>query len=232
MAALKGIVFDKDGTLYDFNATWGTWAYGLLQEESAGDDVLLQALAAELRYDLEARRFEKDSVVIAGTADEVAALLLPYLNDVTPSALIARMNARAASAPQVEAVPLDGFLRGLGEKGLRLGVATNDSELPARAHLASSGVEGLFDFIAGYDSGFGAKPAPGQLLAFCEAVGLAPSECVMVGDSTHDLIAGEAAGMKRVAVLTGLAEADELRPFADVVLASIADLPVWLAEQN
>ena len=90
----------------------------------------------------------------------------------------------------------------------------------------------LFDFVAGYDSGYGGKPEPGQLLGFCANTGLAPADCIMVGDSTHDLDAGRAAGMRTIGVLTGPAPASELRPLADLVLASIADIPAWIARQN
>ena len=86
-----------------------------------------------------------------------------------------------------------------------------------------------FAFVAGYDSGHGAKPAPGQCLAFARATGLAPAQVAMVGDSRHDLAAGRAAGMRTVAVLTGPARDDDLRPFADVVLPDIGHLPDWLA---
>ena len=51
----------------------------------------------------------------------------------------------------------------------------------------------------------------------------------MVGDSTHDLMAGRAAGMQTLAVLTGAAGAGELAPFADHVLAHIGDIPGWLS---
>jgi phosphoglycolate phosphatase len=50
----------------------------------------------------------------------------------------------------------------------------------------------------------------------------------MVGDSRHDLEAGRAAGMRTVAVLTGIAGAADLAPHADVVLADIGGLPGWL----
>ena len=50
----------------------------------------------------------------------------------------------------------------------------------------------------------------------------------MVGDSTHDLDAGKAAGMVTIGVLTGPAPREELAPFADVVLDSIAEIPSWL----
>ena len=50
----------------------------------------------------------------------------------------------------------------------------------------------------------------------------------MIGDSTHDLDSGRAAGMVTVAVLTGVASRADLEPHADVVLADIAALPDWL----
>ncbi|WP_342773832.1 HAD family hydrolase [Histidinibacterium lentulum] len=226
---LRGIVFDKDGTLYDFNATWGAWTLGMLEAEAGGDPLLVEAMAELLGYDPEARRFRKDSLVIAHTPGEIADVIGPLLPGRPSKAeIVGRMNARSAVAPQVEAAPLGPFLDGLIGRGLTLGVATNDGEQPARAHLEASGVADRFAFLAGADSGHGYKPGPGQLRAFCEATGLIPSEVAMVGDSAHDLLAGRAAGMVTVGVLTGLAEEADLAPLAEVVLTSIADLPRWL----
>ncbi|WP_281984242.1 HAD family hydrolase [Thalassorhabdomicrobium marinisediminis] len=227
-SAIRGIVFDKDGTLFDFNATWRAWARDLLHAETEGAPERLQPLADALGYDLAQDRFRKDSLVIAATVSEVVDAALPHLADTDPAPAIARFNAAAARAPQVEATPLIAFLTRLREAGLKLGVATNDAETPARAHLDAARVSVLFDFIAGSDSGFGGKPEVGQLREFCRVTGLRPEHCAMVGDSTHDLHAGRAAGMVTVAVLTGVAERADLAPHADVVLDSIADLPGWL----
>jgi phosphoglycolate phosphatase len=49
-----------------------------------------------------------------------------------------------------------------------------------------------------------------------------------VGDSRHDLVAGRAAGMRCVGVLTGLADRADLSPLADAVLPDIGHLPGWL----
>lgn len=225
---LKGILFDKDGTLFDFNATWGAWTLGLLEAEAGGDAALAGALAEALGYDIAARAFRPDSIVIASTAAQVADVILPFLPPQPKADLLRRMNAAAEAAPQAEAAPLRPFVDRLQAASLKIGVATNDAEAPARAHLRAAGIERRFDFIAGYDSGFGGKPAPGQLLAFCAHVGLDPADCAMVGDSTHDLHAGRAAGMVCVGVLTGVACRAELAPHADIVLRSIADLPAWL----
>jgi phosphoglycolate phosphatase len=62
-------------------------------------------------------------------------------------------------------------------------------------------------------------------LAFAAHLGCAPETVLMVGDSLHDLKAGRAAGMRTAAVLTGVAAAADLAPFADVVLPDIGHLP-------
>ncbi len=229
---IKGIIFDKDGTLFDFNATWGAWTRGMLEAESRGDPAVFDALSDALGFDVVANQFRPDSIVIAATAGETADCILSAIPDKDKSALLARMNAATAEVTQVEAVPLVPYFSELTALGLRLGIATNDAEAPARTHLDRAGVTKHFDFIAGYDSGHGGKPAPGQLHAFCAQTGLAPDACIMVGDSTHDLHAGQAAGMRTVGVLTGPAPRDELAPFADVVLADIGGILDWLKSEN
>ena len=228
---IKGIVFDKDGTLFDFQATWGAWSRGMIESESGGDPDLRERIAGVLGYDLRTGRFRPDSIVIASTTETVAEHLLPLLPGTGKAELMDRMNARAAGAPQVEAAPLAALLGRLESMGLRLGVATNDTEAPARSHLRAAGVEDRFAFVAGFDSGWGGKPEAGQLMAFAEAVGLRPEDCAMVGDSLHDLHAARAAGMVAVGVLTGVAGRDVLEPEAQVVLDSIAELPDWIASQ-
>jgi len=228
MAGYRGVLFDKDGTLFGFADTWTVWATRLFDDLADGDSKLAQTLGARVGFDMGAGRFQRDSVVIAGTPDEIALELSGALPHLTPAALTKRMNAIAQEAPVAETVPLAPFLDGLAAAGLKLGVATNDAEAPARANLDQVGITARFDFIAGSDSGFGAKPEPGMLLGFARAMELACDELVMVGDSTHDLLCGRAAGAATVAVLTGLATASELAPLADVVLPDIGHLPGWL----
>ena len=229
---IRGIIFDKDGTLFDFNATWGAWARGMLEAETGGDPVLFARLAEALGYDTANERFFPESIVIASTAHAVADRIIDVMGPQDREALLGRMHAAAGAVDQVEAVPLADYFTGLSGRGLRLGIVTNDAEAPARRHLDRAGVTGHFDFIAGYDSGHGAKPEPGQLLAFCAATGLDRAACLMVGDSTHDLHAGRAAGMRTVGVLTGPAPVEELAPHADVVLPDIGHIPDWLAQEK
>lgn len=224
----SGVLFDKDGTLFDFHGTWGAWAYGFLMELSGGDVLRMQRLADAIRYDASLKRFHPDSPAVAGTPGEIAQCLLPHLPGTTPSALITHINRSAAVAPLKEAAPLQPLLGRLRGKGMRLGCVTNDAETPARVHLKSAGICDLLDYVVGFDSGYGAKPEPGPLLGFCDRMGLSPDKVLMVGDSRHDLIAARAAGMFGVGVLTGLATQEELAPFADIVLPDIGALPAWL----
>lgn len=221
---IRGILFDKDGTLFDFHASWGAWAAGFLAELSDTPDTLAHAIG----FDMATRRFAPDSPVIAGTPSQIADTLLPHLPARRKADLLAQMNRLAALAPMIEAVPLAALLDDLRARGLRLGVATNDAEQPARAHLDRAGITDRFDFVAGFDSGHGGKPEPGQLLAFCAARGLQPSQVAMVGDSAHDMHAARAAGMVAVGVLTGPARRSDLESLANVVLNDIGELPAWL----
>ena len=229
---IKAALFDKDGTLFDFAATWNAWAKATLLDLTNGDAVRAKTVGALMDFDFTAGAFDPESEVIAGTPDDIIRLLSPGLPEIPRDALLERINRAAAQAPQVETVPLQPWIAELRALGLKIGVATNDAEAPARAHLSSAGVEDLFDFIAGYDSGYGGKPAPGMCLGFAEAMGVAPDAVVMVGDSTHDLLAGRAAQMRTVAVLTGMAGEADLAPYADVVLPSIGALPAWIAAQG
>lgn len=228
---LDGLLFDKDGTLFDFRRSWGGCVQ-LLLRQIARDAEHAGVLGAAIGFDLVRADFTPDSPVIAGTADDVGAALLPHLPGWTRGQLESEINTTAASAVMVPAVPLRPLLAQFRADGLVLGLATNDSETPARAHLGAHGLTDLFDFIAGYDSGHGAKPGPGMCLAFAQKTGLQPARLAMVGDSLHDLHAGRAAGMICVAVLTGVAPAEVLAPHADVVLPDIGALPAWIAQRT
>jgi phosphoglycolate phosphatase len=227
---IKAILFDKDGTLFDFEASWGDWMVNAIATLSRGDDAVAAALAGVLRFDHVARRFAPDSPVIAGTQEEIVPLMAPLVPSMSAAQIAVALEHSAAAAAMVAAVPLRPLLEGFRRDDYALGVATNATLAEAYPHLDAADVTEFFDFVAGCDSGFGAKPDPGMCLAFAAHLGHAPDTVLMVGDSLHDLTAGRAAGMRTAGVLTGIAQAEDLAPFADVVLPDIGALPTWLAE--
>lgn len=232
---IRGALFDKDGTLIDFAATWRGLVEGLIDDLARGDADLARALGLAIGFDRRTGLFLPGSPVVAGSTGEVAALLAALLPRTGAAEIEREANRRAAAAgagDEAGLAPTPGLgaaLDRLLAMGLSLGVATHDSEAAARAHLRLLGLDAGFVFFAGYDSGHGLKPGPGMVNAFCAATGLAPAEVVMVGDSLHDLGAARAAGCAAaLGVLTGPAAEDELRPHADAVLPSVAALPDWL----
>lgn len=228
MTTISAILFDKDGTLFDFHKTWGAWSRDFLLDLAAGDMTLARSMAAAVDFDLDAARYGQFSVLVAATPHEIAEALLPFLPGASLAAVVSRMNALSAEVEQQPATPLGPLLDELASRGLGLGVVTNDSEAPARAHLLAAGVLTRFDRVIGCDSGYAPKPAPDGLLAYAELSGLSPQSVVLVGDSPQDMAAARAAGMRAVGVLTGVATHGQLAPLADSVLPSIAGLPRWL----
>ncbi|PTQ71273.1 phosphoglycolate phosphatase [Celeribacter persicus] len=229
MRAIEAILFDKDGTLMDFQASWGPWAASVIARICGEDTVLSDAVAQALGFDSMARRFHPDSAVIAGTPQEVLDLLGPFFPDASLETILSWLEPDPADfvpSPVAGLVETCGILQA---RGLRLGVVTNDFEAAGHDHLRQMGVADFFATVVGYDSGFGGKPEPGPCLGAADRLGVAAGACVMVGDSLHDLEAARRAGMIPVAVLTGVAGAEELSPHAEVVLETVAGLPGWLS---
>lgn len=225
---IKGLLFDKDGTLLDFHATWGGWIAQTLGSLSGGDAGFASKLAEVWGFDLISHEFAPRSIVIAGTPEEMVRAIIPFLPDWDLGSLNEHLLAEASNIPMVEAVPLQPLMSQFKSRGLKIGLSTNDGEAPARAHLKALGITNFFDFIAGSDSGFGGKPQPGMQHAFCRHMELAPETVAMVGDSTHDLLAGKAAGMHTIGVLTGPANRADLEDYADVVLCDISEISHYL----
>ncbi|MXX89171.1 MAG: HAD family hydrolase [Boseongicola sp. SB0677_bin_26] len=224
---VEAIIFDKDGTLFDFQRSWGDAMVELL--ESAVAPNRLEGAALALGFDLERAQFMPGSVVIAGTSIELARVLAPYMQRDEQEALH-QIDVAAERARMVPAVDLVSCLGRLGRDHV-LGLVTNDSEAPSRRHLEAAGIADCFAFLAGCDSGHGSKPAPDPLLAFAKATSIAPERTLMVGDSRTDLVAAKAAGMRPIAVLTGVAGAEELARDAEAVLSDIGQLADWIADQ-
>ena len=231
-ARLKGVLFDKDGTLIDFQLTWGPAIHAVIHALAEGDAQRVRAQAECLHYDVETRRFRSTSPIIGGATTHYGAAWAAALGRSDFLALRAEIDALAAAACLRSLTPVGDPIAALSRlraMGLKTGLATNDAEASARRHLDQLGLTRLMDFVAGYDSGHGAKPAPGMVTAFARAIDAAPGDVALVGDSRHDLDCARAAGAIAVAVLSGIAAEEELAPHADFVVPDIAALPALAA---
>ena len=112
--------------------------------------------------------------------------------------------------------PFDGIgdvLASLEARGHRLGVVTSKMQHFARRGMRLFDLERHFDVAVFHDDVTRHKPDPEPLLEAARRAGIAPADAVYVGDSTHDVVAGRAAGMTTVAVLWG--------PFERAVLEAV-----------
>lgn len=234
MGGTRAILFDKDGTLLDFERTWGPAVESVLRHLAHGDDNLFRMLAAATGFDAQERRFLSDSPLIGEPTSVFARPWASLLGRPADVAFLAEIDKLLCEATTRHLTPLGDPKAILGElaaRGYRLGLMTNDAEATARAHAKKLGIAPLLAFVIGYDSGFGAKPEAGPVLAFAAATGVAVTEIVVVGDTALDVAAAKAAGAQAVVVLTGPAQPDPRQIAADGVMASLADLPAWLANR-
>jgi phosphoglycolate phosphatase len=225
--AIRGLLFDKDGTLVDYAASWAPVNRRAALIAADGDPDLAERLMILAGGDPATGLAAADSVLAAGTAAEIAATWAAGGSLLGAGRLTRDLDAlfQSAATSMVPVTDVAALFRRLKARGLRLGIASSDSELAIRATASHFGILESLDYIAGYDSGFGVKPEPGMVEGFCRATGLAAAAIAMIGDNSHDMAMGRAAGAGlTIGVLTGTGSAGSLAPLCDLCLSGIADL--------
>ncbi len=83
----------------------------------------------------------------------------------------------------------------------------------------------LFQCVATAQTCEHTKPYPDPILWAAEQMGVAPEDCLMIGDTTVDIKAARSAGAQSVGVLCGFGEKDELlEAGADLILEETSQL--------
>jgi phosphoglycolate phosphatase len=229
----KAILFDKDGTLVDFNGTWLTLYEKLALEAADGDPSEAARLLEIGGYDRASNLFLAGSELAAGTTDTIVRLWIGNGNAARTAFWKARLDRVFFEDGPAAAVPVPGLhatLVQLHGEGRQLAVVTNDLEAAARRTIENFGVSHLFSAVIGYDSVPNPKPAADPVDLACNFLGVSPHETVVVGDNLHDIeMARNAGAGAAIAVLTGTTGREAFGNHPDAILASIADLPDWLA---
>lgn len=185
------VIFDLDGTLVDSLADIGASFRHVLA--SAGLPQPTDAEMAGLIGLPLAEMFRR--VAPAADAEELSEAY--------------RRHYRAHMADRSQPYPgVPELLAELRERGYALAVATTKRTATAEALSEAVGLRPLLDHVQGTD-GLAPKPAPDVVLAALHAV-RGRGVC-MVGDTTHDVRAGKAAGLCTYAVAWGTHPPEVLR---------------------
>jgi phosphoglycolate phosphatase len=232
LAGIDLVVFDKDGTLIDFQAMWGDWVRELVAGLTGATAGRVGADAFDfMGFDPDTGRVEAHGLLAATPMARTREALEAYLAERLGSAAQAAAVMAAVwhpPDPVALAHPI-GDLRALFEelrrRGARIAVATSDDRTPTERTLAALGIAELVESLVCADDGFPVKPAPDPVLRICRALEVVPGRTAVVGDAVADLAMGRAAGAGRViGVLTGAGDRSTLTPLADLVLESIQEL--------
>ena len=108
----------------------------------------------------------------------------------------------------------------------RIGTMTTRRRDGARRMLELAGLLPYFAAVVGGDEVEHPKPAPDLPRHCAKTLGVRPEECVVVGDSPVDILAGRAAGTWTVAAMYGYGEPRALREAnPDAEIGAFTDLP-------
>jgi len=106
---------------------------------------------------------------------------------------------------------IEALINTLEQRGLPWGIVTNKPQQLTLQLMHALGYFNRAACIVSGDTCAHAKPHPEPLLYAAERLGIAPQNCIYVGDDKRDMVAGQAAGMKSFIALYGYID-----PLADL----------------
>lgn len=124
-------------------------------------------------------------------------------------------------------------LKLLTAAGLPLACLTNKPTAFAHALLEQKGLARFFQVVFGGDAFERIKPDPLPIVRTCEALGCAPRDVLVIGDSSNDARAARAAGCPVVLVTYGYNHGEPIRAVdAGGFVDSLAQVPDWIRKSQ
>jgi len=206
----KGIFFDLDGTIVDSREAYLEAAKTAFR--AIGQEASEAATAMEIPKRLEQNQPIDD--ITRGNTQKFLAVYLKTYYGIT--------EFKTKPVPNVHAT-----LATLQEKAkLALITMRYVPKTAITKELQRFGLAQYFTHIITALDAHKPKPSPEALIATVKAMDVQICDCVIVGDSVSDVKAGKAAGVKTVAVLSGLFSHGELaREHPDLILKDVTQLP-------
>lgn len=228
---IKGILFDKDGTLLEFDKTWRPIALEVIKRIKAryGLDGFYQEKLGEA-IGLFDSYIDSIGSLSSGTNKDVAMDFLSVCSFIEDkeefiSWSTATFNEVAATFPFYTVEGAKNIMSRLKERGIVIGLATADTLTNAEVFLRKSGLLPYFDFIGADDGIVKPKPDSAYMVSFCNRFSLPSKEVAVVGDTLVDMdfAINSQAGLK-VGVLSGTGSEEILKPKANLILGSINNI--------
>lgn len=209
------VVFDLDGTLID--------------------SIELILDSARHAFQGRAGHIPSDAEWLTGVGIPLATMFRRYAtDDAEVDALIAKYREyQLANHDRLvkcydQVVETVDFIRAAGHP---VAIVTSKTGWLARRGLDHVGLGPHFDTIVGCDICQRHKPDPEPVLIALDKLGYLPTEAAFVGDSVHDVEAGNAAGVTTIAALWGpFAREDLAASRPTFFLERMADLPRLLSD--
>ena len=232
------IIFDKDGTLIDFDVMWGGWVVYVAEQlqEASGLDVH-SAFYSAIGYDDKTRKVLPQGKLASRPMAQLHRLTVEVMQSLGLDAKEAQRVVEQAwwipdpvmlSKPLTDLWTLFSRLR---EHGIQIAIATADDRAPTQAMIEAFDIEEFISTMVCADDAIPSKPAPDMVLTICERLKIDPAKAMVIGDTASDLKMARAAGVGlAVGVLSGVSSAKDLIPYAHVLIESVDDLHTYILE--
>lgn len=235
---IKAILFDKDGTLIDFDAFWipvsAAAVKDILSRAGAGDDMLTEVLGA---LGIHGDTTDPDGLLCRGTYGEMGLKIRGVLSEhgirlSEEEAMRMTGDAFSHSAGAGTVKPVCAGLRGvlerLKERGIRLLVVTTDNPEVTHICLEKLNIEDLFEKVIADDGVVPPKPDPRCALDFAGKSGIPVGEIAMVGDTLTDIEFARNAGMRMIYV----GKSSEAGKLADARISDVSHIFEIIGERR
>nr|ADI22867.1 predicted phosphatases [uncultured gamma proteobacterium HF0500_32L01] len=236
----KVIVFDKDGTLIDFNTIWGSRMVSATESmvlACQGGDDLRSRIFHTVGYSLELNETLGCGPLATAPIVQLETIVATVLHqagirwDAAISLAAEHLTKKMVALPTTDEISpradLTSLFQLLRDAKIRLAVATTDNRLLAEKCLEVIGIKSLVEqLLCGDDENGPRKPDPAVLHRIAEFFDEPVNRLVMVGDTVSDLEMAKTVGAVAVAITGGAGSRSELEQQADVVIDSLEEICV------